>query len=135
MRPTPFTFAPGPSQISPETRADARQALEDGVLSMSHRSAGFDALSADTVAQLRRFLGIPPDYRVLYAASATDAMQMLVRNCSRRSTFHWTCGAFSELFARVSAAEGRDATQGAVPWGEANGIAEVGPFFEAEHGG
>ncbi len=117
-----ITFGPGPSRLSDVTKADILNALETGVPEISHRSAAFTQTSRAAVSELRAFFGIPTDYGVLYTASATDAMELLVRNCVERKSFHFTCGSFSELFARVAQAHGKETTRNAVPWGKMNDV-------------
>jgi phosphoserine aminotransferase len=82
-----ITFNPGPSQISPEVKADISSAVNKGILEISHRSTEFSAISAKTVRGLREFFGIPRDYRIFYASSATEAMLWTIANGSSRGRF------------------------------------------------
>lgn len=115
-----ITFNPGPSQISPETKQDLRDALQARVPEMSHRSAAFTGLSGLAVEGLRRFFAIPDKYAVLYAPSATDAMELIARNCVAASSFHFTCGGFGELFGEIAERNGKTATRDAAAWGTLN---------------
>lgn len=111
------TFNPGPSQLSPETRDDIVEALQLRIPELSHRSKDFTALSERTLAGLRTFFGIPLDYRIFYQSSATEAIETLVRQCTTKQSFHIVNGNFSDLFAKVAEANGREAVRHSSPWG------------------
>jgi len=116
--PSPLTFNPGPSKLSEHTKNDIREALDLGIPEMSHRSAQFTEMSGKTLKGLRTFFGIPEGYRVFYTASATEAMELTIRNLVRRKSAHFTCGRFSELFAEISEANGKETQRISAPWGE-----------------
>src|SRR5437016_1391953 len=117
-----ITFNPGPSQLSAETIADIADIAASGLLSKSHRSDAFVAVSGAAFGGLREKLAIPADYRVLYQSSATGAMDTILRNCAAKRTLHFVHGAFSKRFATSAEEVGLDAvfskSEGgrAVPW-------------------
>ncbi len=126
-----LTFNPGPSQLSDETKADITQAAKSDLLSMSHRSPQFSEISRQAVEGLRTYFSLPTNYHVVYTASATEAMAMTIENTTERASFHFTCGNFSEYFARISRGLGKDAHEGAVDWGLKNDYSiPVGPDIE-----
>jgi len=118
----PISLNPGPSQLSAATIADIADIAASGLLSKSHRSDAFVAVSRAAFGGLREKLAIPADYRVLYHPSATAAMDTCLRNCAASRTFHFVHGAFSKRFATSAKEIGLDATVGssdgarAVPW-------------------
>lgn len=67
-----FNFSPGPAVLPEEVVAEARDNLLSlgatgiGILEISHRSKEFEAILAETEANLRTLLGLPAAYRVLF---------------------------------------------------------------------
>lgn len=128
----PVTFNPGPSQVSQETLRDMESAMREGVLTMSHRSTHFRTISELAVRGLRTFFGIPQDYAVFYTSSATEAMELTIRNLVRTTSFHYVHGSFSKLFADVSARLYKQAIRDEAPWGQGNRYTAVHAPAEAE---
>lgn len=110
-------FSPGPSQIYPKVPEYIRDALDEGVMSRSHRSAWFADMYANTVSALRELLDIPQDYHVWFLGSATEAMERVIQNTVHKSSHHFVNGAFSEKFATIAAQLGTSPTQKVAPWG------------------
>jgi phosphoserine aminotransferase len=102
-------FAPGPTALHPRIAAETASALADGILSESHRSARFTREVERTVEALKGLLEVPPDHRILFVSSATEAMERLVAGTSRSRTFHLVNGAFARRFREVATNLGRDA--------------------------
>ncbi len=119
-----LTFAPGPSKISQETKDDIARAVQDGICEISHRSQQFRDISTAAVDGLRKFLEIPADYGVYFTASATEAMDILIRNAVDRSTFHFTCGSFSDVFFETAFYLWKNANKQDVPWGDKNNYSQ-----------
>ena len=69
-----FNFCAGPATLPLPVLEKARDELLDykglgmSVMEISHRSSAFDQLADDTEACLRRLLGIPDEYAVLFLA-------------------------------------------------------------------
>lgn len=120
-----ITFNPGPSQISQETKNDIREAIENRIIEISHRSKEFDAISQSAIKNLRQFFKIPEDYYVFYTASATEAMELTLRHCVQQKSFHFTNGNFSEYFAQIAQALGKQTTADAAEWGTLNDFAQA----------
>jgi phosphoserine aminotransferase len=65
-------FNAGPAVLPPEALQQAQKELLDfrgsgmSILEISHRSAAFEAVMAETEADLRQALGIPGSYKVLF---------------------------------------------------------------------
>ncbi|MFA7682354.1 MAG: aminotransferase class V-fold PLP-dependent enzyme [Candidatus Peribacteraceae bacterium] len=113
----PITFNVGPSRLSSDVRNDVCEAMNLGIVEMSHRSAQFSAMSGSAIEGLRTFFDIPDDYRVFFTSSATEAMEFIIRNLVQEYSFHFICGKFSGLFAHVSEANHKVADRADVPWG------------------
>mgnify|MGYP002345497598 FL=1 len=97
-----------------------QQLIDERVAEISHRSAEYNDISRATIEAVRTFFAVPQDYAVLYASSATEAMQCAVMNLVKERSAHFSCGSFSELFASVSASLGREVTVSRVEWGLKN---------------
>lgn len=91
-----FTLFPGPSQVFPQMPLWLAEAYESGILSISHRSADFNALSEQTLSLLRTRLGIPADYTVFYTSSATECWELIPQSLSAQGGLHWFNGSFGE---------------------------------------
>jgi phosphoserine aminotransferase len=97
-----FTYNVWPSQISDEVYNDIIESTSNWVLSISHRSNDFTLLSKSLLDWLRKFLNIPDNYKIFYLSSATDAMEVVIRNFSYKNTFHFVNWAFSDKFYKTS---------------------------------
>lgn len=91
-------FTVGPSQLYPTVHRHVSDALEKDVLSLSHRSAFFTTLYADTVSHLKRLFGLPSDYEVFFTSSATEAWERILQNCVEHNSIHVVNGAFAKKF-------------------------------------
>ncbi len=120
-----ITFNPGPSQISPETKDDMRRAMDERILEISHRSAQFSDISRNTISQLRKYLGIPKDYKVFYMSSATACWHSILANGVAQKSFHFINGSFSEKFAKASQALGKKFDENRVELGQQNSVKSV----------
>ncbi len=96
MRKPHTTFFPGPSQLNANLGQYLQDAVESGILSASHRSKAFDALSAETVAMLHDRLAIPSDYRIYYTTSATESWEIIPQSLTERGGFHVYTGSFGQ---------------------------------------
>jgi phosphoserine aminotransferase len=104
-------FAPGPSRLYPGVEQWCQEALEDGIGSLSHRSAKYSQIHAHTVNNLKQLLGVPSDYRVFFVGSATEAMERTIQNCVKTYSYHLVNGAFSKRFAATARELGKKPTE------------------------
>src|SRR4051812_8058518 len=114
------TFNPGPSQVSDDVKADLLAAGEQNIVGISHRSDACRQIVESAANGLRRYFKLPDDYHVLFTGSATEAMELTIRNLVENESFHFTNGHFSELYARASAAFGKRVFSDKVDWGQLN---------------
>jgi len=114
------TFNVGPSQISAETYGDIAEFSREKLGEISHRSAKFTEISQKADTELRNYFKIPSNYTIIWGSSATEMMELCVKSFVRKTSFHFTCGAFSERFAKISRDLGKLALTQEVPWGEVN---------------
>jgi len=112
------SFNPGPSQLYLEIEEDIKQALDEQILSLSHRSEKFGEIVRRAKVRLRTYFSVPAEYRIFFVSSATESMEVALRNCGSRRSFHFVNGAFARRFfttaqlvkknpAHTSAEEGR----------------------------
>lgn len=106
-------FIPGPSEVGPKIL----KAL--GTPQIGHRSGEFQELYSRVVARLKEFLGTK-SHLYLATSSATGIMEGAVRNLVRKRCLNLTCGAFSERWHQITLANGKEADQVSVEWGEPN---------------
>lgn len=97
-----FTYNVWPSQISDEVYQDIIDLTKNWFLSKSHRSQDFSDVSKSVHDWLRRLLIIPDNYKIFYLSSATEAMEVVLRNFAVQDTFHFVNWAFSDKFYKTS---------------------------------
>lgn len=113
-----ISFNPGPSQLYPEIEEDIKQALDEHILSLSHRSEKFGEIVRRAKENTRTYFSAPADYRIFFVSSAMESMEIALRNCCTQKSFHFVNGAFSRRFfttaqhakknpAHITADEGR----------------------------
>ncbi len=104
-------FVPGPTEVRPEILAHLTRPI------MGHRNRAFESMFARIEAGLQDvLLTARPVY--VGATSATGFMEMAVRNAPEGAILSLVNGSFSERFAVVADACGRDVERVVVPWGE-----------------
>ncbi|MCY7359545.1 MAG: aminotransferase class V-fold PLP-dependent enzyme [Rudanella sp.] len=90
------TFYPGPSKVYPEVASYAAEAVQSGVVSLNHRSAGFTDIVRETVRLLHEKLAIPAEYHIALVSSATECWEIVAQSLTTKTTLHPTTGAFGE---------------------------------------
>ncbi len=93
-----ISFNPGPSQLYPQIEEDIQQALDEHILSLSHRSEKFGEIVKKAKDNLRAYFSIPEGYHIYFVSSATEAMEIALRNCCGNRSFHFINGAFAQKF-------------------------------------
>jgi len=111
-------FLPGPTEVRREVLDAQTQAM------MGHRGAGVQDLIRGLQDGLKDvFQTARPVF--ISTSSATGLMEAAVRNGARRKVLSLVNGAFSERFAKITQACGRDVDVLEVPWGEAVPVEQV----------
>ncbi len=103
-------FTPGPTELYPAVHDAVRDALDNHVCSINHRSSEFNEIYKSADSGLRQLMGIPDGHRILFLSSATECMDRLIQNCVEKNSHHFVNGAFAERFYRTSTELGRNAT-------------------------
>jgi phosphoserine aminotransferase len=107
-------FTAGPSQIYPTVPQHLQRAVEDGILSISHRSSKFMEIYAAMEQGLRAVLDVPKDYHVFVFSSATEIWERIAQNCIAKESFHLVNGSFSKSFSEIVKLTGKQARVHAV---------------------
>lgn len=110
-------FTPGPSQLYFTVPDHARQAFNEGIPSLSHRSKAFDKLFAETTGSLRELLNIPAGFHIFFTGSATEIWERIFQNLVEQSSFHLENGSFSKRFYETGLLLGKKPEKTEVPPG------------------
>lgn len=121
----PICFAPGPTELHPIVEVALRDAVEQRILSRSHRTEWFSKHYGDVKTRLGRVLGLPEGMRVFFVSSATEAMERVVQNTVQHESFHYVNGAFSERLWLTSKELGYTANRVYQPDGEGFRVEET----------
>jgi len=118
MQTKPIFLTPGPAQLYPGVQDFIKQALEENIASISHRSPKYVEIHKGVLDKLKKIFKIPEDYIMFVGGSATYFMEKLVQNTVKENSFHFVNGSFSRRFFEVSRDLGKNAKQIKVGLGE-----------------
>ena len=108
----------GPTQIHPIVKQVFVNAINNGIFSLSHRSAGFREIYDSTCDSLRNLLSIPADRRIFFLSSATECMERLLQGTVENKSYHFVNGCFAERFYNISKSLGKFPIANHVEFGE-----------------
>lgn len=91
-------LTPGPSELYFTVEDHVKTAFKDNVCEISHRSKEFQQIVQHAVTQLRLLLNLPPDYHIVFTASATEIWERIIENLVANQSFHLVNGSFSSKF-------------------------------------
>jgi phosphoserine aminotransferase len=111
------TFAPGPSQLYFTVPDHARVAFRDGITSLGHRTKEFEKIFQNTTEGLKALLGIPSEFHIFFASSATEIWERSIQNLVDEKSFHFVNGAFSNRFYEIGKLLGKNSTKVEVGFG------------------
>lgn len=89
-------FNVGPSHVGPDVANDIQQAIDQGILSISHRSERFYQLYAKARTEIFKYFSLPADWQIYFVGSGSDAMESACRGLIEKRSFHHVNGNFSE---------------------------------------
>ena len=95
-------FTVGPSEVYPTLDKHIQKALEEQILSLSHRGREFQDIYKNAEMKLKKLLKIPEDYAVFFVGSSVEAMERIIQNTVEKSSFHFVNGAFSQKAASIA---------------------------------
>lgn len=96
-----ITFYPGPSRVHNKVPQYVKQAYNEGILSINHRSPEFMNLMDDTNALVKKKLNVPDDYQIFYLSSATECWQVIAQSYNGLS-YHFFNGAFGKKWFDIT---------------------------------
>jgi phosphoserine aminotransferase len=111
-------LTPGPSELYFTVPDHIRQAMQEQVCSISHRSKAFEEIYKKAIDELRTLLNIPQNYHIVFTASATEIWERLIQNCVENQTYHLVNGSFSKRFYEFASLLNRNALINEKPLGE-----------------
>lgn len=91
-----ISFYPGPSRVHDKIPAYVKDAHKTGIMSINHRSEEFVAMSKKTIGLLKKKLGIPTNYTILYTSSATECWEIIAQSFIQKKSYHFYNGAFGQ---------------------------------------
>ncbi len=106
-------FIPGPTEVSDEILKAVASPM------IGHRSKEFAALYASIQPKIQKTL-YTQNKVFLSTSSSTGLFEAATRNCVKNKCLHLTCGNFSELWYKLTLANGKQADAYSVEWGLAN---------------
>jgi len=118
-------FTVGPTQLYPTVKEHINTAIREDVASISHRGKGFVDVYKQTTDNLRKLMGIPPDYHIFFLGSATEVMERIIQNTVKSHSFHLVNGAFSKKFFTIALQLGKMAEKIEVPLGRGFDIKSI----------
>lgn len=123
MRKTYFT--PGPAELYPTVEQHYRDAFDQQLGSISHRSQKFRDIYKHTVEQLRILMDIPESSGIFFTGSATEIWERIIQSTVEHETFHLVNGSFSKKFYDFSNELQHHAHKFEKPFGEGFDYAEI----------
>lgn len=91
-----ISFYPGPSRVHNEIPQYVKEAYQEGILSINHRSDEFMRISESVIRLLKNKLAIPKDFTIFYTSSATECWEMIAQSVITDRSYHLFNGAFGK---------------------------------------
>jgi len=105
-------FIPGPTEVREEIRLAQSQPM------IGHRMHEFSELYAKIIEKLRGLLETRNEV-MIFTSSATGVMEGAIRNTVKKRLLSVTMGAFSERWAKIAEACGKEVETLSLQWGKA----------------
>ncbi len=125
-------LTPGPSKAYPKLDQFLRDAIDEQIVSISHRGQRFSQLYEENIIMLRDMLGIPKDYYIFFFSSATEIWERIAQNCIESTSFHCNNGIFGYRFVWAVEMMKKNAINNEVPYGQGFDLARLEVPDEAE---
>jgi phosphoserine aminotransferase len=97
-----INFTPGPSQLYFTVENHLKQALREGIPSLSHRSKQFENIYLQLTTGLRNLLSIPQGFHIFFTGSATEVWERSIENLVENHSYHFVNGAFSKRYFEIA---------------------------------
>lgn len=126
-------FTPGPAALYPTFEQHLKQALDEQIPSISHRSNHFREIYQDTFENLKHLFDLPNEYAILFTSSATEIWERLLMNCVDSESLHLVNGAFSKKFYEYALDLKKPAIKYDVPFGEGFHKNDIEINYKTDH--
>lgn len=128
-----YTYlTPGPSKAYPKLDQFMQDAIEQQIVSISHRGPQFSEIYDGSISLMRSLLGIPNDYYIFYFSSATEIWERIAQNCIESTSFHCNNGIFGYRFVWAVQMMKKQAINHEVPYGHGFDLENLEVPEEAE---
>ncbi len=98
-----LSFYPGPSKVYPQALDFIKEAFDQGIVSINHRSNRFEHLLKETMEAISASWEIPSDYTIYFVSSATEAWEIVAQSLVIHKCAHVYNGAFGKKWGQYSA--------------------------------
>jgi phosphoserine aminotransferase len=97
-----LSFYPGPSKVYPQALDFIKEAFDQGIVSINHRSSRFEHLLKETMEAIMASWEIPTDYTIYFVSSATEAWEIVAQSLVKHKCAHVYNGAFGKKWGQYS---------------------------------
>ena len=94
-------FTAGPAELNPKFEEFMRQAIDEQIGSISHRSGQFRKIYQHCIENLRVLMNIPASSGIFFTGSASEVWERILLNLVEHESFHLVNGSFSK-YSNVS---------------------------------
>lgn len=88
------SFYPGPSRVYSQIPEYVREAYDQGILGINHRSDTFAELMQSLKSLFHEKMDLPENYRVVFTSSATECWEIIAQSLLQTKSVHFYNGAF-----------------------------------------
>jgi phosphoserine aminotransferase len=111
-------FTAGPAELHPQFEHFIKQAVDEQIGSISHRSGQFKKIYQHCVENLRALMNIPENAGVFFTGSASEIWERVILNLVEHESFHLVNGSFSDKFHKYALGVKKFAQKQEKPLGE-----------------
>lgn len=95
-------FSVGPTELYPTVKTHLAEAMDSGVLSLSHRGPKFAEIYTSAMKGVRELMSVPESYSAFFLTSGSEGMERLIQNCVEKKSGHVVYGAFARKWKKIS---------------------------------
>ncbi|UXX78547.1 aminotransferase class V-fold PLP-dependent enzyme [Reichenbachiella carrageenanivorans] len=118
-------FTPGPSGLYFTAEQHIKNALNENIPSISHRSKSYVKMHQETTEALTELLQLPDNFTIGFTSSATEIWDRMSENLIANRSLHFVNGDFSKKFHSAVAAHGKNAESREVEAGTHHDLSSV----------
>lgn len=118
-------FTAGPAELNPKFEDFMRQAIDEQIGSISHRSGQFRKIYQHCIENLRVLMNIPASSGIFFTGSASEVWERILLNLVEHESFHLVNGSFSDKFHKYAVSAQKFAHKFEKPIGEGFSYGEI----------